>query len=165
MRVPIRKGGKYIDEKPDPKITFGKFNEFKIHLKKLKEIVNPRLAKEVKKLAADGDFSENTAYQIAKGKLRGVNRKIEELDNFLAKAEIIKLTYNSLIQTGHRVTLQCGDEMINYQILGSSEVDLDRGIISHLSPLGKKLLGKKIGDVIKMEIADEKVVYKVLKIE
>ncbi|MBT4349771.1 transcription elongation factor GreA [bacterium] len=165
MRVPTRKGGKYINEKPDPKITSGKFDELKIHLKKLKEIVNPRLAKEVKKLAADGDFSENAAYQIAKGKLRGANQKIKELEDFLGKAEIIKTSDNLLIQIGHKVRLQLEDKEIKYQILGSSEVNLSKGIISHQSPLGHALLGKGVGETAELRVGGQIVRYKVLNIE
>lgn len=165
MRAPIRKGGEYSNLKPDPKITSGKFDELKSRLDKLIKVNRPRLTKEVKALAADGDFSENAAYQIAKGKLRKVNYEIKELEDHLGQAEIIKTTNNLSVQIGHTLTLQFKDQEIQYQILGSSEVDLSKNIISHQSPLGQALLGKKIGELAELKSEDNIRQYKILKIE
>ena len=89
MQLPIRKPGKYTYLKPDQHLTQAKFNELKNKLERLK-FNRPRLTEEVKKYASDGDFSENAAYQIAKGKLRGLNQKILEIEDHLKRAVIIQ---------------------------------------------------------------------------
>ena len=78
MRVPIRKGGEFTNIIPDPNLTRKKFNEFSVKLKSLK-LEQPKAILEVKRLAELGDFSENAAYQMAKGHLRSLNEKIFKL--------------------------------------------------------------------------------------
>ncbi len=76
MQVPIRKKETYIKPKPDPYLTEAKFQELQNKLEKFKTYTRPRAAEEVKRLAEMGDFSENVGYQVAKGRLRGLNQKI-----------------------------------------------------------------------------------------
>lgn len=165
MQTPIRKPGKYTHLKPDQHLTQAKFNELKNKLERLK-FNRPRLTEEVKKYASDGDFSENAAYQIAKGRLRGLNQKIIEIADHLKRAVIIKPNKNSgLVQLGSRVTVITAGQEKTYLILGSSETDPQRGIISSRSPIGAALMGKKINDKIKIKLADREVEYKIIKIE
>lgn len=164
MQTPIRKPGKYTHLKPDRYLTEAKFNEFKNKLERLK-FNCPRVAEEVKRLAAMGDFSENAAYQIAKGRLRGMNQRILELEDHLKQAVIIKPDKNSgLIQLGSQVTVISAGREKTYLILGSSETDPKRGVISSHSPIGSALLGKKIGDQIKIKLTDKEIEYKIIKI-
>jgi len=165
MRVPIRKPGKYTDLKPDPHITWEKFNELQAKLERLKKISQPRLIAEVKRLASDGDFSENAAYQIAKGKLRGVNQGILETEELLKRAIIIEPQCNNgFVQLGNTVTVEVNGRQRTYQILGSSETNPDKGIISHNSPIGKNLIGKRVGDIVRIKINDKEVIYKIISI-
>lgn len=165
MQIPIRKPGKYTHLKPDQHLTEAKYNELKNKLSRLK-LNRPLLAEEVKKYASDGDFSENAAYQIAKGKLRGLNQKILEIENHLKRAVIIKPNKNSgLVQLGSSVTVQTAGREKTFLILGSSETNPQKGIISHNSPIGSALMGKRIHDRIKIKLADREVEYKIIKIE
>lgn len=164
MRVPIRKAGKYSYIKPDPYMTEAKLAELKNKLASLKKR-QPDLAKEVKRLAAMGDFSENAAYQIAKGQLRSTNNAIESLDKQIAKAQIIKEVKNSdTIQIGSSFVLDLAGQKKEYKILGSLESEPNKGIISYSSPLGKELLNKKTGDIVQLQLEDKKVDYKIIKI-
>ncbi|MFH0814829.1 MAG: hypothetical protein V1902_01950, partial [Candidatus Falkowbacteria bacterium] len=79
MRVPTRRAEKNIKNTFDPFITQTKFDELKIKLEKLKKS-QPTAISEVQRLAEMGDFSENAAYQMAKGRLRGINQRILELE-------------------------------------------------------------------------------------
>lgn len=165
MQLPVRKPGKYTHLKPDQYLTEAKFNELKNKLERLK-FNRPRAAEEVKRLAAMGDFSENAAYQIAKGRLRGMNQKILEIEDHLKRAVIIKPDKNSgLVQLGSSVTVATAGREKTYLILGSSETDPSRGIISSRSPIGAALLGKKIHDQIKIKLADKEIEYRIIKIE
>ncbi len=112
----------------------------------------PALAREVARLAELGDFSENVEYQLAKRRLRGVNSAILKIDYQINHAEIIIPTQNKNIEVGHTVTVNMEGKEKKYQILGSSETDPAKGVISHNSPIGLALLGHKVGDVIEIEI-------------
>lgn len=151
MRVPIRKGDKRAFETKDYHLTKEKFQKIELEINKLKKI-RPKLAEEVKRLAEMGDFSENAGYQMAKGKIRGLNQRLLNLEDQVKKAEIIEISEdNSLVQIGHTVrleTLETKGEHKDYTILGASESNPSQGVISHLSPLGSALLGKKKGDKI-----------------
>ncbi len=165
MRIPIRKPGKYTHLKPDQYITEEKYNELKNKLDRLK-FNRPRLASEVKRLAEFGDFSENAEYQIAKGSLRGMNQKILEIEDHLRRAVIIKPVNNSgKIRLGCSATVEIDGRERTYLILGSAETNPGRGVISHNSPIGASLMGKKIGDKIKIKLADKMVECKIIKIE
>lgn len=165
MQLPYRKAGKYTFLKPDQYLTEAKYGELKAKLDRLK-FNRPRLAEEVKKYASDGDFSENAAYQIAKGRLRGVNQKILELEDHLKRAIIIKPSKNSYaVRLGSRVTISDGQKEKTYLILGSSETNPRAGVISHRSPLGSALMGQMAGNKIKVKLADKQIEYKIIKIE
>ena len=82
MQVPRRKSEKYTSIPVDPNMTEDKFNELKIKLQSMLK-TRPSLAKDVQTYAANGDFSENAEYQIAKARLRRLNRAIDETKNLL----------------------------------------------------------------------------------
>jgi len=165
MQLPKRKPGKYTHLKPDQHLTRAKFNELKNKLDRLK-FNRPRLSEEVKKYASDGDFSENAAYQIARGKLRVINQKILEIEEHIKNAIIIKPNKNNgLAQLGSRVTIATTDRQKTFLILGSSETNPQTGIISRNSPIGSALIGKKLGDQIKIKLTDKIVEYKIIRIE
>ncbi|MDD4333332.1 MAG: GreA/GreB family elongation factor [Patescibacteria group bacterium] len=166
MLVPIRKPGKYTHAKPDPYITEEKFIELKNKLEKLKNFSRPRAAEEVKHLALDGDFSENHAYQMAKGRLRGINQHILDIEDHLKRAIIIKPQINTdKVRLGCQVTVETNGKIKTYLILGSSETDPNTGVISHNSPLGSTLLNKKVGDTVKVNLANKVVEYKIVEIK
>ena len=83
MRVPIRKGDPRLDKKIDPAMTEVKYHELQKKLDFWKRVKRPEEAEEVKRLALMGDFSENVGYQVAKGRLRGLNQRILDLENLL----------------------------------------------------------------------------------
>jgi transcription elongation factor GreA len=165
MRQPIRKADKYLRGKPDPKMTQAKFEELTADLARMKR-VRPPLAAEVKRLAAMGDFSENAAYQIAKGRLRGLNQAMLDVEDQLAHAEIIEPNKNkAVVGLGNYVTVESSGRIKKFHILGSTETDPDAGIISASSPLGSALLGKKAGETADIKLANKTVGYKIIKIE
>lgn len=190
MQVPIRKGDKIPKPKADPFMTPAKFNELKAKVHKWKTINRPREAAEVERLALMGDFSENVGYQVAKGRLRGLNQRILDTENLLARAEIIEADdATDQVRLGHYVTIEnigtdkndtrgeanknektAENKQLNniqktYRILGSSETDPAAGVISHNSPLGATLLGRRVGDIIEVEVNDQTKKLKIINIE
>jgi transcription elongation factor GreA len=166
MQVPTRRADKLPRTKSDPHITAVKFIELKNKLERLLKVNRPRESEEVKRLALMGDFSENAGYQLAKSRLRGINNRILEIEDLLKRAEIIEPQKNSdFIQLGNLVTVEVNGKEKEYRILGSNETNPTTGIISHNSPLGLNLIGKRIGDKIKIQLADKTVEYKILDIK
>jgi len=166
MRTPTRKPGQYAHLKPDPHLSEEKFNELKNKLERLKNFSHPHAVAEVKRLAEMGDFSENAAYQMAKGRLRGINQRILNINDHLKSAIIIKPIKDAkIIQLGNKITVKIGDKQKTYIILGSTETDPTRGIISHNSPIGSALIGKRIGDKVEVELKNKTIKYKIIKID
>ncbi len=165
MQLPYRKPGKYAHTPMDPFVTQEKLDELTRKLERL-YADRPQLAKEVGRLAELGDFSENVEYQLAKGKLRSVNQRILILENQLKHSEVISSTSKgTMIELGDTVTVQANGSEKTYQILGSSETNPHKGIISHNSPMGEALVGKKVGDTVTIEIGKKTIDYVIIKKE
>lgn len=165
MRIPNRKPGDYAYQKPDPHLTEAKYNELQRKFEDLKRN-QPQAISEVKRLAEMGDFSENAAYQMAKGRLRGINQHILELGEQLKSAIIIKPIGNKKeVQLGSKVTIEMNGQEITYLILGSTETAPQKNIISHNSPLGAGLMGKRAGDLVMVIIGDKQVECRIIKVD
>jgi len=164
MRLPIRKGGKYTFIKPDPYLTSAKAEELKKRLERLEKVAQPQAIQEVSRLAEMGDFSENAAYQMAKGKLRGINQEIIELREYLNQAIIIKPSQSGRVELGSRVEVDMDGQTKSFLILGSEETNPSEGIISHHSPLGATLLGRQVGDEINLKLANRWLKIRIIKI-
>lgn len=164
MQLPHRKPPTFTQYATDPLVTAAKFVELE---KRLAGLLagRPRVADEVHRLAQNGDFSENAEYQMAKGKLRGMNDEIDRLQFQINRAEIIASSGADSVSIGHTVTVAVGAATRTYHILGSSETDPSRGVISYASPMGAALLGKKIGDDVEIILAGKKILYKILEIK
>ena len=120
----------------------------------------PMATEEVRRTQEMGDLSENAAYQDAKWRLRRINRQILLLEERIKNAiPIIPKTIDE-VQIGLTVTAQINERDFTYTIVGSSETNPARGLISYSSPLGQAMIGKRIGDEI--EIAGN--IYKIKKI-
>ncbi|MFC1687095.1 GreA/GreB family elongation factor [Patescibacteria group bacterium] len=165
MRIPIRKPGKYTHSKTDLHLTQAKLDEMKKELERLVSILRPKSMKEVSRLAEMGDFSENAAYQISKGRLRGINARILDLEERIGKVVIIEPKDNAHIQIGHRVTVEANRKQLTYLILGSTESDPGQSVISHTSPLGAALIGKAVGDTVTVKLKEKDVKYEIIKVE
>jgi len=166
MRTPIRKPGKYTNLPRDPNLTAAKFDDLKQELERLKTVKQPRAILEVKRLAEMGDFSENAAYSIAKGRLRGINDRIVELTEYLKRTVIIQPSKNSgVVQLGSTVTVEINGRQKTYTILGSSETDPTSGVISHKSPVGAALMGRRVGDTVEIQLAGKRVEVKIVRIK
>ncbi len=165
MQVPHRKKETYVKPKPDPYLTELKFTELKNELERLIKVVRPRESTEVKRLAEMGDFSENAGYQFAKGRLRGINQRILDLEYQLKNAVIFQPNKNTqVLGLGHRVTVEINGQEKTYTILGGTETDPTAGVISHNSPIGSGLLGHRVGDSVKIKIGEREREYKIIKI-
>lgn len=165
MRLPNRRPGKYTFPTFDHVMTQEKLDELKYELDRLLTRVRPKAISDTKRFAENGDFSENAEYQIAKGRLRGINQKIDELEYQIARAQVIAPQDTNVVSVGHTVTVEVAGMQKEFTILGSSETHPERGIISYTSPLGKLLIGKSVGEKATLDTPTSKVVYTILSIK
>ena len=162
MRTPIRRSDKIPKNGLDYKITIEKYEKLKKTLDWLKKEKRLKEAEELKILSTTGDYSENAGYQLAKANLRRTNNRINKIEDIIRRADIIEINKNSdFIKIGTTVELEIEKEIRTYQILGSLETDPSRGRISYNSPLGVKLIGRKIGESIELNNKS----YKIIKIK
>ena len=164
MQIPKRKPGKFTHLKNDPLVTAQKFEQLQADLKSLKEAARPALAAEVARLAELGDFSENAEYQLAKGRLRGVNNAILKLEARVRDAEVIEKKKDGVVAVGSEVVIEAGGKKRKYLILGSSETDPEQGIISYSSPLGAALLGKERGEEFVLKTGVKEIKYRIISV-
>ena len=116
-----------------------------------------------------GDLSENAEYDAAKDEQRDIEARIEELEKILKNAEVVVEDEVDL----DRINIGCQvkildleyDEELDYKIVGSTEANSLKGKISNESPVGKALIGAKIGDIVEVETQAGVIKYKVLEIE
>lgn len=166
MQIPKRRSEQNTNTATDYHISSAKAASLKAELERLIKVVRPRLSEEVAEHAKLGDFSENAAYQIAKGKLRGANHRILVIEDMLNNAIIIpECGPGGCVQMGSTVTVEVNKVNKILQILGSQETNPTKGIISHSSPIGAALLGHKIGDVVEIEVNDRLIKYKIINIK
>ena len=124
----------------------------------------PHLVERLVSARAAGDLSENNDYATAIQELEFIDGKIAELTQVLQNVVLIKKKSKSTVNLGTKVTLQTNGQKHVFNIVGEWEADPKNKKISHESPLGKALLGKKVGDKVEVEAPVGKIVYKILDI-
>lgn len=165
MQLPYRKPGKYSQTDQDPLMTEEKFQALQKQLARLQDS-QPQAAKDVARLAEMGDFSENVEYQLAKGRLRSINERILRLEYEINHAQIIQPSIQkNRVEIGHTVSIYNGQNQKTFQILGSTETNPEKGIISYTSPIGSALLGRKLGEKINIKIGPREVEYTIVDIQ
>ncbi len=112
-----------------------------------------------------GDLSENSEYAAAKQDLAFIDGRIAELEEILHSAKVITSHGKKEVDVGCKVTLHANGKREVFTVVGEWEADPMQKKISHESPLGKALLGKKPGDTVEVEAPAGKVLYKILHIE
>jgi transcription elongation factor GreA len=137
-------------------------------LTRLKSVERPAIVQAIAVARDHGDLSENAEYHAAKDRQGFIEGRIKELEAKLAGAEVIdpsKLS-GSRVSFGAKVKLQNAqtEEEVTYQIVGADEAQLDNGTISISSPLARSLLGKEVGDEVKVRMPGGERVYEVLEV-
>ena len=123
-------------------------------LQELKVVRPKEIAQKIKEAREQGDLSENAEYDAAKDEQRDMEARIEEIEKILKNAVVIDEKFEKgVISLGCHVLLEditLGKE-VTYHIVGSTEADILQNKISNEAPIGRALLGKKIGDVVSVE--------------
>ena len=144
------------------------YNKLEEELEYLKAVKRKEVAERLKVDISFGDLSENAEYDEAKNEQAKLEEQILKLDEKLRKAVIIDESQIDLdiVMVGSIVKLYDFDfdEEIEYSIVGSAEADPFEGKISNESPVGKALLGARVGEVVEVQVPDGANKFKVLDI-
>lgn len=137
-------------------------------LRFLKNVKRPEVLEKLKIARDFGDLSENSEYDAAKKEQAFVETEIAQIEETLRKAKIISASEvkNDEVSVGNNVVVFDMDfeEEDTYKIVGVIESDPDKNFVSNESPIGKALLGKKVGDIADIETPEGVIQMKVLKI-
>lgn len=126
----------------------------------------PALVKRLANARSQGDLSENSDYQNSKEELEFLDGKIEELEHVIKNAEVVDDAKNgSGVGLGTKVTVRVNGVKNTFEIVGDWEADLANKKISHTSPLGSSLVGKKVGEKFEVEAPVGKIIYEVVAID
>ena len=138
-------------------------------LKKLLETERPQVVRAVSEAAAQGDRSENAEYIYGKKRLREIDRRIRHLKKRLENIQVVQKEEISteVVRFGALITIENTDngKIQEIQIMGPDEFDPTKGRITHQSPMGRTLLGKKVGDLVAVKGPEGNIEYEVLKIK
>lgn len=147
-------------------VTKEGLQSLKKELKFLQEEKRPKLVDRLKHARAEGDLSENSDYQNARDELEFLDGRISELEGVLQNAEVVKSNGNAdEVSVGTKVRLTVNGAEHVFHIVGEWEADPAEKKISHSSPLGQALMGKKVGELAEVEAPVGKVIYKIIEIE
>ncbi len=152
-RVPMTVGGK------------AKLEE---EVKRLKSVERPAVIIAIATARAHGDLSENAEYDAAKEKQAFVEGRIQDLEDKLARAQVVDtagLTTDKVV-FGATVELMNLDteQKTTYRIVGSDEADVKSGMVSIESPIARQLLNKKAGDQVVIKVPKGDIEYEVLSV-
>lgn len=138
-------------------------------LRRLKSIERPQVIQQIAEARSHGDLSENAEYHAAKEKQSYIEGRLTELEDQIARAEVIDPAALSgdTVKFGATVTVvdEDTDEESRYQIVGEIEADVKAGKISIASPISRALIGKGVGDSVEVATPSGGRSYEILKVE
>lgn len=147
-------------------VTKEGLQELKHELEELTKVKRPEVLERVSGARAMGDLAENSEYTAAREDLSLIDGRIEELSDILKNVELIAegVKNTGAIQLGSTITVSINGKKEDFVLVGEWEADPHNKKISHESPLGKALLGKKIGEKIEVEAPAGTIAYTVVSI-
>lgn len=152
-------------------ITKEGLEKLKEELNYLKEVKRKEVAERLKEAISYGDLSENAEYEEAKNEQAFVEGRILELEEKIKYAKLIdeKIKKGALVQLGSKVVIQNLSSKTKaeeeYTIVGSTEADPVNHKISNVSPVGKVLLDRRAGDVVRVTAPAGAMEYKIVKVK
>lgn len=150
------------------KLTSEGKKRYEAELNELKTVKRKEIAENLQSARAQGDLSENSEYDEAKNDQAKLEARIKELETVLRNVEVIDESEMSLDKVHIGSTVKVHDRVMDeeqvYQIVGSSEADPFNNKISDESPVGKALLDKSVGEVVKVETPGGEAEFVILEI-
>ena len=149
-------------------LTYAGLQELEAELEDLKVNKRKEVAQKIKEAREQGDLSENAEYDAAKDEQRDIEARIEEIEKILKNVEVVGEDDidDTKISVGCHIVIHDFeyDEDLEFSIVGSTQTNSLQGKISNESPVGRGLLGHKVGDTVEIETPGGIVELKVLAI-
>ncbi|GAB4205299.1 MAG: transcription elongation factor GreA [Sandaracinaceae bacterium] len=134
----------------------------------LKNVERPKISKEIGVAREHGDLRENAEYHAAKEKQGMIEARIAEIEDKIARADVIDPSTFSgdKVKFGAYVTLEDTDsgKRVRYRIVGPDEADLKKGTISVTSPIARALIGRRVGDEVTVNAPGGERVYEISEV-
>ncbi len=142
-----------------------RLKELKDELHLLKTEKRLEIAERLKRAKEYGDLSENAEYSEAREQQDILESRIDELEDIVNNASIIKKSASQeFVNIGCEVDVEYKGKIRKFIITGSNEAKPESGFISNDSPIGKAIIGKKVGDTVKVVTPSGEIIYKIIKI-
>ncbi len=145
------------------------FNRLQDELKRLKSIDRPAIIRAISEARELGDIAENAEYHAARERQGFIEGRVMELEDKIARAEVIDVSKLSgkIVKFGATVTLEDEEteEKAVYQIVGEDEADISKGRLSVTAPLARALIGKTIGDNVEVSTPRGARSYEIVKVQ
>jgi len=141
--------------------------ELKSEYEQLVNVKRPDILERVSQARSMGDLSENAEYVAAREELSFIDGRVDELEELIKQAVLIQETHtkgNHVVKLGSTVTVHIKGKKEIFMVVGEWEADPKEKKISHESPLGKALLGKKIGEKVEVEAPAGKLGYTIVEV-
>jgi len=149
-------------------ITKKGYEALQAELERYKKVERPKNIRDIEEARAHGDISENAEFEAAKERQSHIDGRIRDLEHKLAEAQIIDTSNLSTekVVFGATVTVKDlqSDKEQRYTLVGQDEADLKNGKISVQSPVGRALIGKRVGDTLEVQTPAKVAEYEVLNI-
>jgi transcription elongation factor GreA len=137
-------------------------------LNHLRSVERPRVIQMIATAREHGDLKENAEYHAARDKQSFIEGRVKDLENKLARLEIIdpatlagdRIAFGATVRMQNTET----EEESTYRILGADESDVNTGTLSVTSPLARALLGKEVGDEVKVRMPGGERTYEILEV-
>jgi transcription elongation factor GreA len=138
-------------------------------LKHLKTVERPKNVRDIEEARSHGDLSENAEYHAAKDRQSHIEGRMQVIEDWLARAEVIDVSKLSgeKVVFGATVTLADveTDKKMTFRIVGELEGDLKKGLISVTSPIARAVIGKQVGDEVQVQAPGGFRDYEILEVE
>lgn len=169
MQIPKRKSEEHrkYGQRADNFLSSEAVAELRAEAERLEKVSRPRAVSDLTRAREMGDLSENAAYTEAKGRLFGIDRRLAEIRDRLKNAVVIQkgAAEDGSARLGATVRVRVNGKEKEYELTGAAETNPLSGRVSHHSPLGAALMGRKAGEVIKVQAANGKeVIYEILDV-
>ncbi len=145
------------------------FEHLQAELDRLKNEERPKITEAIVEARSHGDLKENAEYHAAREQQSFIEGRIKELESKLSIAEVIdvktiaadgKIVFGSTVEALDLDT----DKKILYKIVGNEEADVDRGLISFASPIGRAFLGHYTGDILEVQVPEGVKSFEILSV-
>ncbi len=135
-------------------------------LEHLKNVTRKEVSEQIKEARSYGDLSENAEYDAAKDKQAEVEARISEIEQMLKYAKIIEATdiKTDVVTPGAKIVLEMFGEQATYTLVGTSEADPNKNMISYESPVGAAVLNHSAGEVVQAAAPAGSIEIKIIKI-